>query len=201
MARDFCIFGACMVKVKGGEHLTERGGIFNGNDLPTLQEPTELGLTSDQIQITPVYQKRDVLINNFAGAPIDKMNRLAMAYITTNFVHFDEDVLDVCFRESLAGGGDPSNRGFSFGKSGRLLGNGLPMYASGNYLLGMALISTDATRQWRFPSVFVDERVVFPIGSERSIVSVTWGILPYVPYSAGKDYSSLSGKLWDYEDL
>lgn len=204
-----------MVYVKGGAHLALLSqdpvlGVIPG----TLSTLTELGLCSEQIKITPNHNHHDINIDNYGPkVPVDVMAQMRDCTIEMTFVHFDDYVLAVCMAESAGGlnfGVDPifGNINASWngiaGNAGQLLGGGKDYFASGNHFISLSLLPINyfaaafpPGAMMRFPTCYITDRVVYPIGTERSLVSVTWRSIPYRPYLSGSDYPSMSGLLFD----
>jgi hypothetical protein len=165
---------------------------------------SELGLTSEAITVEPRFRYRDVNVADFGpDVPAEVQWMLADAVVRMTLVHHDWNVLDVCMIESMGGGSvvfddggvnlpDPDRPGDllfrrtqlagSLAPAGTLMGNGLPMFASGNHYVSLNLTSPVNRKPWRFRSCYLAERpVVYPVGARCSEVQLTWRAIPYVP--------------------
>lgn len=175
MARDFFINGQCMVWVKG------RADSSIGN-------LSELGLTTDQIRVTPVFRHRDIDVNAWGDVPPEVQFKLAEVRISMTLVHYDSNVLEACVSESMAGAP-------AFGQlptAGARMGNNLPRFAAGgangNHYIGLNLASPVGGRPWRFlTSYLTNTPVDIPIGTDRTAVVCNWRCIPYTqdPWNAG----------------
>ena len=86
MTRAFNIFGESLVTVYGGDHLS--GSAFTSGG-------AQLGLSLDQIKITPRFHHRDVHTDDFGpDIPPEVLWNLADIRINMTLVHYDYDVLD-----------------------------------------------------------------------------------------------------------
>jgi hypothetical protein len=197
MTRNFAIEGPCLVRTKGGQHMSGRA----------IGDVTELGLTSDSVKIEPRFRHRDISADDFGpDVPAEVQWQLSDALIHMTLVHFDYYVLDVCLGECMGGGainwgvtmelGPAQNPVFgpdlllnarggmagTLAAAGTLMGAGLPMFASGNHYISLNLSSPYAGRPWRFRSCYLAERpVVHPIGTQYSQVELVWRAIPYAP--------------------
>ena len=167
MARTYKVYGETMVKVKGR------------SDSP-IAALSELGLTSDPITITVEYKHLEIGVNAYGQVPPELQGMGMMARVNMTLVHFDQDVLDACLAEALAG-----SPGFGqLGHAGALMGNGLPRFApggaNGNHFIGLNLISALGAPPWRFLyAQLAGQPMTYPIGAERSLVQLQWTAFPY----------------------
>jgi hypothetical protein len=193
MARDFQIGGPTLVKVTGGQHMSGHA----------ICNPSELGLTTESVTVEPRFRYRDVGVDDFGPeVPAEVQWMLSDALIRMTLVHHDWNVLDICMIESMAGGGVAFNDGGvnlrnpaggdllflrshlagNLAPAGSLMGNGLPMFASGNHYVSLNLTSPVNRKPWRFRSCYLAERpVVYPVGVKCSEVQLTWRAIPYAP--------------------
>lgn len=185
--RNFQVNGETLVKVKGGAHMSGKA----------IGKVTELGLTAKAVQVIPNYRHRDWSPDDFGGeVPADVMWMLSDVTVKMDLVHYDPYVLEVCLGESMGGGGIQTNRfglgniaqPWNIGAAGimapaaRMLGKGLPMFASGNNYISLNLLSPQLALPYRFRHCYLSERpVVIPLGTEASVVQCTWRAVPYVP--------------------
>ncbi len=220
MTRQIVIPGECLVSVTFGDHLSGFG-VATLND-PEPFEPVgninELGLClRDSIVVTPHYYHRDVKTSDYgARGAADVMADVGDCNIAMTLIHYDIRVLDVCVDQAMAGAGGKLNPGSDFPAgimphAGTLLGNGLPMFASGNYLVSLNLPAQQMTDTegnqrpdllpWHFPSAYLAETpAVFPLGTRASAVRLNWRAFPYLPLptSPSFDFASSGVVLWNH---
>ncbi len=179
MPRSFVINGESMVTVKGG---VQASGI---------NHVTQLGLTSDQITVSPKFYNYDFKVNDFGPhVPAEIMSQISEVRIRMALVHFDNEVLRICMNESMAGA--------SFGTlapAGMTLGRGKPLYVSGNHLVSLSITSPQLLLPWTFPATYIPTPPLeIPLGTERMIVSVEWRAFPYqvpqIPQTLSPSYVS-----------
>lgn len=190
MGRRFVVPGATMVRVKGGGHLPP----------PLHQHAANLGLTSESISITPRFVHQDLPVDDFGPTiPPEVMAMMADCTINMTLVHYDPDLLNICVQEANGGGNGVYTNDGSLAPGGRLLGNNRPMYASGNHYMAVSLVSVSVLEQrWRFKSCYLNAQPLeIPVGTERTLVKLSWRAIPYVPMNANGEVLSVSGRLWD----
>ena len=191
MARDFYVANEVMVAVKLGQHWSgvSTVGATSGSYITSL---TQLGLTAKPVRILPRYYHTDIHADDFGPrVPAELMYNLAEVRVQTELVHYDSLLARICWAESQAGATRPlntngvpgpvPNEGF-LAPAGSLQGNGLPRFASGNYYIGLNLITGPQTLDWRFYSAVLTEAPwELPIGSEKSVLVMNWRCIPYRP--------------------
>lgn len=193
MARSLRVPGEAMVYVRGPSGSSIAG---NGN---------LLGLAADEIKVTPRFGKLDVAVNAWGeGNIVDKQHMMASVDISMNLVHFDRDFLDECIRLSMGGGAAVGRTG----RAGRLMGNNLAQFATGNLYIGVAISAPVEGKPWRFHyCTLADGPAEFPLGVQRSIVNVNWQAIPYTndPWGGGTAQpntaagtGSLEAVIWDH---
>ncbi len=200
MARDWTINGPTLVKVKGGAHLS---GIL-------FPAPAELGLSTDAITISPKFIHRDVRVDDFGPSiPAEVMWQLAEVKITMSLVHYDRNILDYCTSESMGGtlpgplgADDRPLQQFAFAgtlaPAGTPLGRGLNLFASGNNYLSVSLTSPELGWPWRFPTSYLNSNpYIIPLGTEKSIVQLSWRVIPYAPLTS--EIICSGNILWDHD--
>lgn len=211
MAREFVIPSETLVKVKGGAH-------FGSRPIAIL---SELGLTSEEIRITPRFYHRDVPVDDFGRdeAPPEVRWGTAVVDIPMTLIHFDTDVLELCFAESMGGGrfipggGLPTALAGTFPPAGRPMGAGLPLFSSGNHLISLSFVSALGA-PWRFRAAYLTQTpFVYPLGTKAAAVDLNWRCIPYVslvpsgvspsdpnlPLFRTNEVLSSGAVLWDYE--
>ena len=202
MARAFVIPGETMVKVLGGGH-NSGTLIFRSGMGMTSYNLVELGLATEEIKITPKFHRREVHIDDYGPeVPAEIMWMLAEVNISMKLIHFDQNILSVCLKNSMGGatanafpqgiirGGDADGGrriGLSWGggvmkPAGSFMGNYKPLTYSGNYYLTLGLQCEqfpESMRYWRFFATYIDDVFEYPVGTERSIVELNWRCIPY----------------------
>jgi hypothetical protein len=187
MARDFFINGESLVLVKGRAD----------SSIGTL---SQLGLTDGPIRVRLESRYLEIQVDAWGSEiPAEVQYKLSAVDISMNLVHLDRDVLDVCLMESM--GGAPVIG--QTARAGARLGNGLGRFAAGgalgNHYIGLNITSPVASKPWRFFFTYlVGPPMEFPLGTERSIVTLNWRAIPYTtdPYGAGT--GAYGASIWDY---
>lgn len=187
MARDYFISGESLVLVKGRAD-------------SAIGSLAQLGLTDGPIRLTFESRYLEIQVDAWGGEiPAEIQYKLSAVQISMNLVHFDRDVLDVCLLESM--GGAPTLG--TTGRAGARMGNGLPRFAAGgvlgNHFIGLNITSPVAAKPWRFFYTYlVGPPMEFPLGTERSIVTLNWRAIPYAvdPYNGG--LGAFGSPLFDY---
>lgn len=171
MARDFLINGECLVTVKGGAHMS-------GRNIGNL---AELGLASEGIRVEPHFGFVDMHVDDFGQeAPVDTMAMPGWATINMNLIHYDRNVLDICWREAMGWGVFSDFAGFT-APAGKPLGGYKERFASGNHLIGLNLSSPVETFPWRFLYTHLTAPpLMIPLGTKTSIAQLVWRAIPYV---------------------
>lgn len=215
--RDIQQFGECLVKVRGCEGGAL--GAFNsseGNVSPSL----ELGITQGPPTLRPQFSHRDVNVNSFGDGqtPIECLWNGAVFTFSTDFIHYDKNVLDAVVAESMAGSfvdsaqevdgqqvlGDnpPAIFAGTFAPIGTPMGGYNPLYASGNHFMTVWFISaqpmTSGAFPYRFPACYLTgPPLELNIGTERSIARCNWRAIPYtIPPLTMSDTSLTQGKFF-----
>lgn len=183
MGRDFQINGETMVFVKGS----------SASGIGTLQE---LGLATDPIQVSYDFRHRDMNVDAWSGPdmPPEVQCMLAGVNVSMNLIHWDDDILDVCLRESL-GGASAIGR---LKRAGARMGNNSPRFAAANHYIGLNLSSPVLGKPLRFFfSYLTGPPKTIPLGTEKSVTSLNWRVIPYTvdPYGAG--FGAEDYQLWD----
>lgn len=168
MARNYYTNGEQMTYVKGR------------SDLAAIAARTELGLTDQSIRIGIRTNRLKIRVDAMGDAAPESQFMGASATIAMALVHFDYDVLEACIQESW--GSSPAVG--ALGHAGSLMGNSKALFApggvNGNHFISVNIVSALGMRSWRFfYSTLSENPVEFPIGTERSLVSLNWDVLPY----------------------
>lgn len=175
MARSYYVNGESMVLVKGRAD----------SAIGTL---TQLGLCSDSIEITINSTRKPIRVDAYGDEPPESQFFGAGATVRMTLVHFDYSVLEVCLQESW--GSSPAVG--AMGHAGSLMGNGLARFGAGgvfgNHFIGLNILSALGQQPWRFYYAFLaDNPIMWPIGTEKSLVQLTWQAVPYSvdPWNSG----------------
>lgn len=192
MARDFQIAGPTLVSVRGGMHWASG----------YLRILSQLGLCQEAIKIEVKNFHRNIGADSTGpGVTVDVMVNSTECEVSMRLIHFDPLVLSCCISDSMGGATliDPNLAnppGFNnvrdsdlfLGRKpppgGRLLGNGLPRFASGNYYVGLNLQRADDMneRPWRFFYAYLMQQPIqHKIGVEASVVELKWRAIRYIP--------------------
>lgn len=165
MTRAWFVNGETMVAVKG-------------NVNTSIAALTYLGLAVDQVSVTPDFRHQEINVNAWGEIPaeIQWMNGAVMIHM--NLVNFDIDVLDICLQESMGG----ATALGSVGRAGQLMGNNVARFAAGNHFIGLNLLSPVAGKPYRFWYAYLAAPpITFPLGVDKSIISLNWRAIPYSP--------------------
>ena len=190
MARGFYIQGEAMTYVKG----------------PTgsaIASTVQLGLPADKIQCSIEPRYRDMNLDAFGGEiPPDVQCMLAAVNVTMDLIHFDPTILDECQRLSMGLAGIAGGVIGTLPHAGTRLGGGGALYTSATNNLMQLQIAAPAgspALPWRFYAGYMPQAYTYPLGTEKSIVRVTWRFIPYPP--SGDPWNSGNGAqgvvLWD----
>ncbi len=107
----------------------------------------------------------------------------------------DRDVLDVCLNEARA-----APVVGQMGRAGQRLGNNSARFSATNRLIGLNMTSPVAAKPWRFYFTYLSAQpMVFPLGTERSLVQLQWRAIPFTmdPYQQGA--GSFGTLLYDHQ--
>ncbi len=172
MSRDFYVNGESMVFVKGQA----------GTGIATLQQ---LGLCDSPIRITLNTRYLDIITDSWGPQlPVDVQYFLSDALIQMTLVHFDPTILAVCINESQA---SVPFVGF-VGRAGTRMGNNRARFAVGNSFIGLNIASPVQGTPWRFYYAYlVGPPFTWPLGTERSLVTLNWRAIAYTndPWGGG----------------
>lgn len=176
MAMGWWINGPALVQVKGN--------IISG--IPTL---SNLGLSDGPIRVSPTLKHKDINVDAWGEAAADVQNMLAEVNMQFTLVDFDPTVLESCVIESMGG---PAVFG-QLAKAGLPLGGNAARFAAGNHYMGLNITSPDGSRPWNFQfSYMPDTPFDWPLGTEKSITTVRWRVIPFTldPYNSGNGAQS-----------
>ncbi len=172
-----------------------------------VEEPSlyELGLCSDAIRISPNYVHKPVYTNDFGPEiPAETMWMLSDVDIKMTLIHFDESVLKACLRNSMGNCGSLYDGG-TLAPAGTLLGRNKPQFTSGNQFLSLTILNGYDFHEeltfpdpWNFPSAYLTSPTpfVWPLGTEKSQITLNWKAIPYAPLNASGEAISSGVVLW-----
>lgn len=182
MSRRYVINGESLVIVKGETNAQH------------ISEPTELGLTAGAVTISFAPRHKEVHVDDYGReVPAEVLPMMSTADIHMTLAHFDYGAAEECLTESMGGvsflfpGGEAEDVGsevveYYFDTGGRPLGNGYPLYASGNHYVSVEIRSPVERRPWLFHSCYLTgQPVKIPLGSERTLLEMHWRAIPYAP--------------------
>lgn len=139
MVRDFIIDGECLVKVKGGLHMS---------GFP-IGVRSELGLATDEIRVIPHFRYQGVPCDDFGKEVFpEQLWALASLDIHMTLIHWDPVVLEACLMEAMGGGfsraSTPYPTGLPFTAITRFNPLGAGTATQGSVILGTAGVSPDS---------------------------------------------------------
>lgn len=202
MGRAFYVYGENLVYVKGNGALAA---------IPNQAQLHELGLSSEAIRITPKFNHVDFKCDDFADTPPDVFYALAECRVDMTLIHYDPSVLERCMVESMGGGGIVASGITISGimsagvmaPSYTPMGGGKDLMTSGNHYIMLNIVPNTIEREpWRFPSSYLADRPLeLPLGTERSLVKLSWRAIPYAYIGSldNKEISSSGVVLWDHK--
>lgn len=185
MARDWFINGPLMVLVKG-------------NPLTGIGTIQQLGLTHSPVRVRHNYRHMDLSLDAFGGEiPAEMQCKLQDVFVDMDLVHVDATVLEICMAESLGGMGTVGVGTLPL--AGARLGNNFARFGAGWHYIGLNLASTVNGIPWRFSNAYLTGQPLdFPLGSERSIITLTWRVIPYSPDPFNLGLYSYGYTLYDH---
>lgn len=189
MARKYIVNGDAIVQVKGPPN----------TDIETL---AELGLAEeeDPIRVLPVFKHKGVKCDDFGpDTPPEMLWMLASLRIQMTLVNADPDVVEACVIQAMGGGGQNAGGEFGvFGACGLPMGGGVDLHAAGNHYISLNISSPVLERPWRFPASYLTGPALeYPLGASRSLIKMTWEVVPYVKPQAGIEIVSRNKVFWD----
>lgn len=159
----------------------------------------DLGMTDKPIQITPRGVHYDVHTDDYGpDIPAELLFNLAEVRIQMTLVHYDVDILNICIQEAFAGGNGTFVTDGTLAPAGKLMGGGVSVGASGNHYVSLNIISATGQPPWHFPATYLDSQpLLIPIGTERSLVQLSWRGIPYGAMNSSGEVLSTNKILWD----
>ncbi len=159
---------------------------------------TNLGLTNPQgkVRVSLNLRHMDLLVDSWGNEiPVDVQWMLADATITMTLVHFDRTVFDTCQLLSM---GNPSALG-QVARAGNRLGGNSARFSVGNNFISLNISSPVGNKPWRFYTAYLTGNAYeFPLGTERSELSLTWRAIPFSTDPYGGGTGAANTYLWDH---
>lgn len=186
MARDFFINGPALVEVKG-------------NVNTAIASLSQLGLSDAAIPVSPRFHHKDINVDAWGEAPADVQWMLGELTLRFTMIHVDLNVLEACVQEAMGGAAALGQ----FGRAGTRMGNNVARFAATNHYVGLNITSPDGNRPWRFFYAYLaDNPFDWPLGTEKSVISVNFRVVPYVQDAyngggAGAGTGAQNYPLWD----
>ncbi len=182
MSRDYFINGESLVLVKG-------------NVNSAIAALTQFGLSDGQIQISLNFNHNPIVVNAWGASVPEEQFMGGSARINMTLVHFDRTVLNTVITESMAGAPAIGQ----FPRAGARMGNNAARFAAGNHYIGLNIVSPVAGVPWRFLYTHLaNPPMIFPLGNERSLVTLNWDAVLYTQDPYGNGTGSNGYPLWDY---
>lgn len=182
MARDLFINGPATISIGGSP--------------ASLSGSPSLGLTSDQVRISPKTYYKPIHVDDYGGeVPADLLFMLGTVDISFTLIHFDRTILDTCISESMAGGTVGTMQA-----AGTPMAASFPAGAGSNHFLSLSIASSVGNKPWTFPTAYLSEQPIeFPLGNDRSLVACNFRAFPYNPYDNNGEVFSSGAPLWQYQ--
>lgn len=150
--------------------------LVKGASNTSIGSLSQLGLTSDPIQVTEEYRHLEIQVDAYGRVPPEAQSMGMVARVQMNLVHFDAAVLAACVQAANAGA--PAEG--ALGHAGALMGGGVARFQPGNNYIGLNIQSAIGAQPWRFLFAYLAQTpLVWPLGAERSVVPLTWYAVPY----------------------
>ena len=146
-----------------------RNYFVNGNTLVTA-DGSELGIAESSVSITINPKHLEIKVSTFGpDVPPEVQAMLADANIGMVLVNFDIAVLNTCIRKSMAA----ATLG-TMQIAGTLMG-------ANSHFVSLRIASPTGGVPWTFPSCYLTgSPITWPLGNERSLVSLNFKAIPYV---------------------
>ena len=183
MARDLYIFGETLVSVEG-----KAPAINSDTSDPNNSGPGELGLAADMVRIMPQWNYKDLRADDFGPAvPPETLWMGGICFIGMTLVDFDKDILELC-EQAAMGITDGS-------QDGSMAEFGIPLGATSSFI--KLTLGSDLQDPYIFPYChLMGPPYQRPLGVERSLVTLQWRSLPFMPPSQGGEVSSTGTNIW-----
>lgn len=172
MARIIYINGESMISVQGPQ-----GSSIAGN--------VQLGLAVEAVEVRLMIHSEPVIVDAYGkGNPVDEQVFGGEATIQMTLVDFNPTALQECVRLSFPG----SALEGQLGRAGFLRGGAVALGTAGSTYINLNIASPVAGLPYNFPATYLrDEPYRFPLGTTRSMVTLTWKALAYSadPWNGG----------------
>lgn len=185
MPRDLMINGPLMVFVRG-------------NPLTAIGSLSQLGMSDGPVRVRHNFRHMDVNLDAWGGeVPFEIQCKLQDVMIDMTLVHVDYALLEVCVAESIGGMGAVGVGTMPL--AGARLGNNSFRFAAGNHYIGLNLGAPVNGVPWSFKHCYLTgQPFEIPLGSERSIIAMSWRCIPYIPDPFNAGLFSLGQILYDH---
>lgn len=188
MSRDFYINGESLIRVRSR----------SDSAIGTIQE---LGLTEGPIRISPTYRHKDINVDAWGGEiPAEVQFMLAECTISLSLIHFDVSILATC--QALSKGflptANPLTQDGTFARAGQRLGNNTARFLPGNNYIGLNITSPVSAYPWRFLNTYITNPLDWPLGTEKSVLTVNFRCIPYTQDPYGGGTGAYGYILWDH---
>lgn len=195
MARGWFVNGETLVLVKGR----------SDSGIASL---SQLGLSPDKISVEPQYYHEDINVDAWGKAPAEVQWMLGTLNVRMTLVNVDMQVLSIC--AALSQGGAPAAiaapQSFAaagvMNRAGTTMGGNVARFAPGNNYIGLNLSSPIGNLPFRFFYAYLAQPPYsIPLGTEKSIITLNWRVIPYTQDPAGISngviYGATNYALWD----
>lgn len=163
MSRDYYVAGESMVYAKGPA----------GSLIATSQE---LGLADRPIRISLLGNHKDLNVDAWADMPTDVQWKLGEVRISMNLTYVDRDILKTCIQCAWGGATTYGTQN----RAGVRLGNNLPRFNAGNYLIELNIAAPQGGMPWRFYTAYLQSpQLDTEVGTDRSPFNLQWRAFAY----------------------
>ena len=198
MARGWYVNGETLVLVKGRSD-------------SAIGSLSQLGLSPQPISVEPQYYHEDINVDAWGRAPADVQFMLGTLNVRMTLVNVDMGVLAVCMALSQGGASDAIALAGNFqaagvmNRAGTVMGGyptSLGRFVPGNNYIGLNLSAPIGNIPYRFfYSYLAQPPVVIPLGTEKSVITLNWRVIPYTTDPANIVNGVITGAtnypLWD----
>ncbi len=185
VGRSWFINGPAMMSVKAGVDAIGMAGL------------TEFALTRGPISVTPQFSHRDINLDAWGDAPAETQAMLGTLSVSADPINFDPDVLSILVALAAGRIGSVANEG-TLPMAGQLMGGNAARFASGWKYVSLNIYAPISGRPFRFYNAYLTSpQFAMPLGTEKSVVPVTFRVIPYIvdPWQGG--LASAGQILWD----
>lgn len=166
MARQIVVNGEVLLRVKGAQ----------GTALANL---SDFGLSEAPTVMTFKFVHKDITMDAAGGVvPVEIQAMMSEVLISTTMIQTDLDILEELMRLAMGGGAQFGQTG----RAGTLMGGGVARFQPGYKFVGLNLTSPVLNRPWRFFHTYLMSPMgAWPIGTEKSVIPVTFRAVAYSP--------------------